>query len=357
MNSVYKNLLSSLSFQEPETVLFVIWNTAPLGTSLAEVKQKEFYLNDELKLTTQLNLQKLFPDAMLFPGPFPDFGAVLEPSLFGCEIKWPEDDAPSTVPLIHDIEAVNRLKVPANLKNAGLMPVMLRQYEYMWKHLSSEYIDGYGYLNGLGYMLGPLETAATIMNYSNFLIELILNPQLIHKLLDITTETIIQSLRLQQNINGKIKRLFMADHMAHQVSPAMFEEFCFPYYKRIFDEFTGVEIGLYHNEGNIQHVADRIPAFGANVIHYGAVTKTIKEKTYGRATLMGNLPTIEIMLNGSPEDVYQAAINCLQEGAPGGGFLLSTAGGMAPKTPLENIKSAINATRDFSIARKYQIKQ
>ncbi len=347
MNAVWKNVACSMKFIEPETIPFVIWNTAPFCSSLAGVNQKDVYLDDALKLRVQLNLQRTFPDAMLFPGPFPDFGAALEPSMLGCEVIWPDNDAPYAKRRLKDISEVNGLTVPSDMVNAGLMPAMLRQYGHMWRSLPKEYVDDYGYLDGLGYALGPLETAALVLGYTDFLINLVYEPVLTHRLLEITCDTILGSLRLQQKINGPIKRLFLADHMAHQVSLSMFEEFCFPYYRMIFGEFSNAEVRLYHNEGNLEHIAGRIAGFGANIVHHGMPIKALKRMADGRVTMMGNVPTVETMLNGTEKQVYDAATQCLLDGATGGGFLLSTAGGMAPGTPAENVSAAIRATRAY----------
>jgi uroporphyrinogen-III decarboxylase len=56
-----------------------------------------------------------------------------------------------------------------------------------------------------------------------------------------------------------------------------------------------------------------------------------------------------VMLRGSVEAIRQAAQSALKIGAQGGGFLLSTAGGMAPGTPRENIQAAIEAAAGYRL--------
>lgn len=180
----------------------------------------------------------------------------------------------------------------------------------MWRHLDNTHIYNEGHLDGLGYLLGPLETAATMMNYTNFSVGIYDSPVLLHKLLDIITDGLIYSLIEQQKINGKLKRVFMCDHMSHQVSRAVFDEFCFPYYKRIFDEFPEA-VKIYHNEGNLLHIADEVLDFGANIIHFGVSTTKLKDVLRNKVILMGNLDPIEIMLKGNEEIVYEKQCNVL----------------------------------------------
>ncbi|HHU49345.1 MAG: uroporphyrinogen decarboxylase family protein [Caldicoprobacterales bacterium] len=344
MATKLENFNNALNFIEPERVPFAIWNTGPFCTTICGADEKDYYLNAEFKLKIMLQVQDMFPDAILIPGPWPDFGTVLEASVFGSEIVWNENAPPDNKPVIHGYSDI--LKLGINIGDS-LLPIALRQYEYMWKHMDRRYIDENGYLDGIGFSMGPLEVAAALMDFSQFLIGFYDEPELMHKLIDMTTEAVIHVLHEQQKINGPLKRLAMGDHLAHNLSSDMFMEFCFPYYKRVFDEFPGA-IKIYHNEGNILHIAESIPDFGANIVHYGVDTKKLKGILKGKVTIMGNLDPITVMCNGTPELVYKKAMECLMDGAEGGGMLLSSAGGMAPNTPAENVRAALRATEDFA---------
>lgn len=351
MKQVYRDFTACVHQQKPVHTPFAIWPTGPFVCSIADVKQKDYYLDPETKFRVLMCAVDRFPEAIFFPGIFPEFGAVLEPSIFGSEILWHENDAPHALRLLYSVEDIDRLTVPRDLENAGLMPEWRREADYFWKHLPERYIEDYGFLDGLGYFLGPLETAATLMNYSEFLLQLCLEPEKIHKLLDIVTDGILASLRIQERVNGKLKRLVMADHMAHQVSTDMFLEFCAPYYKRIYDAFSYAEFKLYHNEGNVGHIAHLLSGIGINLMHYGADTQLLQQKTAGKVALMGNLHPLHVMLEGTPEAVYTAAVRCICEGEAGGGHILSTAGGLAFGTPPENVDAAIKAVAEYGAAR------
>jgi uroporphyrinogen decarboxylase len=57
------------------------------------------------------------------------------------------------------------------------------------------------------------------------------------------------------------------------------------------------------------------------------------------AFIKGNIDPVNTLLNGSPNDVAQDAKNRLAIGKPRGGYILSTACSVAPKTPPENIET------------------
>ena len=332
-----------------------IWGIAPFITHLAKVKEKEYYLNPKLKLQTQTLFQMDFPDILMVPGIWADFGSVVEPSAFGCEVVWFDRDAPYIKPALDDVKDITKLKLPDPQKS-GLMPKALEQYTYIWAHVDKKLVSNYGYLDGLAFCVGPVETAALILGYDKFLLLLYDNPDLAHKLLDLVTEGIMNWLKAQQRMNGKIKRLFVADHMPTQVSSSHFEEFCLPYFRRIFQEFPQA-VKLYHNEGNVSHILTKIPQIEANIFHFGIATKLnktspsiedlkqAKKKIGKQICLMGNLDPLKELLNVDPEKVSALCRERIRYGAPCGGYLLSSAGGMAPGTPRRNIQAMLEATK------------
>ena len=138
----------------------------------------------------------------------------------------------------------------------------------------------------------------------------------------------------------------MIDHIPGQVGPTHFDEFCLPYYLRIFERFPNA-IKVYHNENNVTKMLSRIAKIGADVFHFGVDVRNAKQEIGSKICLMGNLKATGNLLYGGPHEVFQKAEECLNVGAVNGGFLLSTAGGMAPGTPKENIQAMIDAARDW----------
>lgn len=342
MKPAAENAMKILAGEQAK-VPFIIWGPAPFITASVGETQKDFYLNPERKMQIQMKAVDLFPDAWVIPGVWPDFGAVLEPSMFGSKVLYFDNDAPRALPIISETDEID--KVTFDPKNS-LLPEMIRQYEYMWKHLPQHYIDDYGFLDGVGYALGPVETACLLMGMSNFLISTIEDPEPLHKLLDVITDGLMYSLREQEKVNGKLKKIYLPDHSSNQMGRAAFEEFCLPYYKRIVDEYPDCKFVLYHNEGRQIHVGDLLHKFGATITHFGDPVEKLAPLLDPNIVLMGNLHPINTMLNKTPDEIYQEATDLLRQ-APKGRIWLSTGGGLAPNTPLENVRAAIRAAMDF----------
>jgi uroporphyrinogen decarboxylase len=72
------------------------------------------------------------------------------------------------------------------------------------------------------------------------------------------------------------------------------------------------------------------------------------KKRYGdQIILKGNLHTIQVMLNGSPDDVIQASRQAIDAAAEGGGFILSTGDQCGRDTPDENLFAMIETARTY----------
>ena len=64
--------------------------------------------------------------------------------------------------------------------------------------------------------------------------------------------------------------------------------------------------------------------------------------------ILGNVNTVEVMLTGSPEEVYEAAAECHRIGGPN--HVVGTGCEVAPETPPENLHALVAYARDHAPA-------
>jgi uroporphyrinogen decarboxylase len=75
----------------------------------------------------------------------------------------------------------------------------------------------------------------------------------------------------------------------------------------------------------------------------------VKRSHGAKLSLMGNLPTTTLMLNGTPEEVRAAARTAIDAAAEGGGFILSTGDQCGRDTPDENIFAMIEEAGGYGV--------
>ena len=74
------------------------------------------------------------------------------------------------------------------------------------------------------------------------------------------------------------------------------------------------------------------------------------KRLYGhKLTLKGNIHTTDVMLNGTPDDVIDAACQAMLDGGEGGRFVLSTGDQCGRDTPDENIRALLYAVEEYGV--------
>ena len=252
---------------------------------------------------------------------------------------------PTAKPLALSERELFKLK-PVDPNKDGLMPVAFEQYRYFWENLDQRYIDEYGYLDGVAACFGPLELVAVLVGHANFFMLLMTNPKLIQHLIQVTTESVIKTLKAHEKINGPLRRIAIADHIPGQVSLDHFEEFFLPCTNQVLDVFPDAMV-LYHNEYPVPY-PEALSQLNADIFHFGGSISRVKDAIGDKKTLMGNLPPVEVLARGSEENVLEESKKALAKGAPGGRFLLSSGGGLAPETPARNIDAMRIAVSNYS---------
>ena len=75
----------------------------------------------------------------------------------------------------------------------------------------------------------------------------------------------------------------------------------------------------------------------------GASIDMIRERMGGKAAIIGYVPTVEVLLNGTPDDVYEASIECLAKGAD----ILAPGCSLPQHTSRENVAAMVKAAHDW----------
>ncbi len=75
--------------------------------------------------------------------------------------------------------------------------------------------------------------------------------------------------------------------------------------------------------------------------------RSLKRRFGSKLVLKGNLHTTDVMLRGSVQDVQDAAKRAIDDGADGGGFILSTGDQCGRDTPEENIFALIETAKTY----------
>ncbi|MCL6520377.1 MAG: uroporphyrinogen decarboxylase family protein [Armatimonadetes bacterium] len=301
----------------------------------------EYFTEPDKWLEANLHVVERFPDVIFIPGFWVEYGMAIEPSAHGCKVSWWKDSPPSVSPVLSDISEVSRLTVPSP-QNDGLMPFVLHL-----QRRAQEQIAPMGYSIRIVSARGPLALATFIRGITEFLIDIKIEPENSHRLLDICTETVIRWLDAQAKNLPDVEAIFVLDDIVGLLSPADYEEFAHPYLKRIFNAFHGM-LKLYHNDANIEPFAERLAETGFDILNFSHLIDAgeLYRRIGDKVVLMGNVPPLQVLTEGTPEQVKESAKRALD--GTGGRIILSAGGGTNPGTSAENIDALVQAAREWS---------
>jgi uroporphyrinogen decarboxylase len=336
----YEDVKAMVRGPIPDKPLPVVYDFAPCFDAMVGgiPNLVSYYFDTDEKIRLQTKLKELFPEALVLPGVFPDFGVVAEVSAFGGQMLWSAGNAPYNHPCLRDLKDVDTLKIPEP-GTTGLTAPMLAQKKLMRKKMADRGLE----LERWTLTMGPAEIAGLLLGYDKFYMGLYDDPKRLGKLMEMAAEFVIGWIRAQGEVTGGNDLIMVADHVCSQVQPAHLREFIQPLMKAIFSEFPEA-IRIYHNEGrhSDEHI-QLILGFGAEVWHFGSDVHEIGalyDKIGDAIVPWGGLNPHGAIRIGTPDQV-QAEARTVVEKAKGRRLLLSTGTGTTPDAPLANVRAMV----------------
>ncbi|MDT8300500.1 MAG: uroporphyrinogen decarboxylase family protein [Sedimentisphaerales bacterium] len=323
---------------EPLPVGFII--DSPWLPGWAGMSILDYYTSEQMWFDANLKAIQKFPDIMFLPGFWSEFGMCTEPSAFGAKCSWQENEFPYADKTITDIKQVNSLSKP-NPKTDGLMPFVLNRL----KHYQSQ-IEQEGHNIRFAVARGPLNVVSFLAGSTEFLMAIRTDPDETKKLLNIVTDFIIDWLNLQFETFPSIDGIFILDDIVGFLGEEDFKEAAMPYLKRIFQSLD-VNVKFFHNDAAGLVCAPYLHEIGVNLFNFSfqhSLAK-MKELTNNAVTLLGNIPTRDVLAAGTPEDVRSSITKEFESVSDKSRIILSCGGGMPPDVPTENIEAFLSAAR------------
>jgi uroporphyrinogen-III decarboxylase len=343
MNPIaWQRFLTAARLGTPDQVPVALIVDSPWLPGYAGIDTRDYFLFSEQWLQINLGLLQRFPEAVWIPGFWAEFGMAAEPTAFGCKLHFHPDRPPSIEPLVTDL-AFWAKAAPINPAEDGLMPLMLRFYERIDQRLAAD-----GLAIHMVAARGPMTTASWLTGISPLMIGLVKQPEQTNQFLETITTSLIRWLEAQLATLREPVGILLLDDLVGMVSRNTYQLMVEPHLKRIFNHFSGL-VRIYHNDTPCPHLLENLSQAGFDVFNFSHKTDIalVKEKMAGRVALMGNVAPLDLGMRGTPEQVFAAAMQCLEKAAPGGGMILSFGGGVSPGTLPENIDALITAAQTW----------
>lgn len=303
----------------------------------------DYFTGERIFLEDNLKAIRAFPETIFLPGFWSEYGMCTEPSAFGSVSMWGEDEFPFAKKVLLSPAEVDRLEKP-DARRHGLLPFAIKRL----KHLQPD-IEKAGHKIRFAVARGPLNVASFLMGTTEFMEALKTEPELMHRLLGMVTEFLMEWIEVQREAFPTIDGILLLDDIVGFVSRRDFETFGLPYLKRAFS--ANVTVKMFHNDAPAKASAPMLEAAGVNLFNFGIqhTLADMKSWTNNSVTLMGNVPPRDVLAEGTPEDVRRSVEEILKPLEDKSRLIVSCGGGMPPHAPTDNIKALIATVQELTV--------
>jgi len=255
----------------------------------------------------------------------------------GCEVNMGTKNRQPSVtahPYPKDLEG---LKMPDNLLGAGRIPAVLEAIKIIREKVGPD-------VPVIGGMEGPVTLASDLSSVKSFMKWSIKKPELFEQILDFAAEATIVYANAMVEAGADI--ISVADPVASPdlMSPDTFKTELEPRLQKFSGNVNSVTI--LHVCGNVNPVLNYMADCGFEGLSVeekiGSVKKA-KEVLGTRARLVGNISSPFTLLPGPVEKIKAESKQALADGVD----VLAPGCGIAPMTPLANIKAMVEARDEY----------
>jgi len=189
-----------------------------------------------------------------------------------------------------------------------------------------------------GWIEGPIAEAADLRGINTLMMDFFDDPAFVHDLFAFVIELELRFAREQIKAGADV--IGLGDAAASLVGPQIYEEFVWPYEKKLVDGIhaMGGKVRL-HICGNTRRILPGLGKLGCSIVDLDSmvpISEARQQMTPGQV-LLGNLNPVAVLRNGDPAAVTAAIAQCHRDaGAP---FIVGAGCEVPRDTPPDNLRA------------------
>jgi [methyl-Co(III) methanol-specific corrinoid protein]:coenzyme M methyltransferase len=268
------------------------------------------------------------------------FDMVVEVEALGAKINYRTIDTTPTE-VGHLYQRIEDIDIPNDFLDRGRIPVVLEATRNLRQKYNFE-------VPVITSIVGPFGLATKLFGYDDFFIWLIDHPEWVHQIMDEMTDLAINYANAQEEAGADIIIIGDPTSTGDLISPETYRDFILPYHKRLCSAITVPDIMHIcgKSTGHIPHIIES----GTTCYNFdeGVELETAVDLMKGKTAIAGSVPTLSVLLNGTPLETYHYSQKCLEAGVD----ILTPGCALAPHTPIANINAMARAALEWSDKEK-----
>lgn len=210
-------------------------------------------------------------------------------------------------------------------------------------------------------MRGSFVRSWRLMGLENLMLKMFDDPDLVHRVAGLVLKYNLQQLDMliQAGLDVLVVEDDIADKNFPLISPDQFKEFVNPYNARLVAQAhaRGIKV-IQHSDGNLWPLLDTLLETGydgLNPLEPQAGMDLGKVKAYcgHRLCLVGNIDCVDLLPNGTPDQVREAVQKAIADAGQGGGLIIADSNSLHPGVNPENCIAMFEAVLKYGVYPKH----
>jgi MtaA/CmuA family methyltransferase len=187
-----------------------------------------------------------------------------------------------------------------------------------------------------GWVEGPCGASADLRGINRLMLDFYDDPAFVRDLFDFVLELALRFGKAQVEAGADL--IGIGDPAASLVGPHVYEEFVWPYERRLVDGLhkAGARVRL-HICGNTRRMLEAIGRLECDIVDIDSSVpvREAREKMGTKQVLLGGIDPVRALQNGTPQQVVEAVAECHRQA--GARFIVGAGCEVPPDTPPENL--------------------
>ena len=257
----------------------------------------------------------------------------------GAVIHYPEDQPPAideSQALLADKAKLRSLKVPDPLGGGRMFDRVQAAAEFRRRVGGEKLIEGW--------IEGPMAEAADLRGINTVMLDFYDDPQFVRDLFEFVLEMELRFAKAQ--IDAGVDVIGIGDAAASLVGPDFYNEFIWPYEKRMVDAVheMGALVRL-HICGNTRPILEGMGRLGADIVDLDSLAPLDEARQVmgPDQVLLGNIDPVRVLRDGTPESVREAIAACHRQAGPR--YIVAPGCEVPRETPPANVRALTDYAR------------
>lgn len=304
-----------------------------MGLALTDYTMFEVYADSEKQLEIAEKIEKTFPTDFTYTV---DFGMIFQDTL-GFPMKKPDRDFPSTAEHLIKEESDIKAAPLLNMDKDGLFPEYFNSMKKISNNIKKPHMVA---------VMGPLTLACELGGMEHVLRASVKNSVYFQDIVEYASKLIHQFVLLAIENGATVVQI--SEPVMSVINPNSYRKKVLHELQSIIEKINEHAISALHVCGDTSKYLPLMVESGSEILGIDQIMdmEWVMQNVPENIWVAGNIDPVEVMLNGTKEEAYNATKQLLRKMEKYDNYMVSFGCDCPVDTPIDNMLAVINAVNE-----------